>query len=122
MPIDRLDHVNIRTANLDRMVSFYESALGFTNDWRPPFPFPGAWLYAGKHAVVHLIGVDTSPGMADDLQLEHFAFTATDMDGFVANLEKLEIGYQIRNVPGTDIVQVNLWDPDGNHLHVDFRI
>jgi hypothetical protein len=23
-------------------------------------------------------------------------------------------------VPGFPIVQINIWDPDGNHLHVDF--
>ncbi len=122
MPIDRLDHVNIRTANLEEMIGFYEAALGFRNGKRPPFPFPGAWLYAGEDAVVHLIGVAAAPGMADDLQLEHFAFSATDMDGFVAGLEALEIPYRIANVPDTDLVQVNLHDPDGNHLHVDFRI
>jgi len=122
MPIDRLDHVNIRTANLEAMIAFYEQALGFRNGARPPFPFPGAWLYAGDAAVVHLIGVESPPGMTDDLQLEHFAFSANDMDGFVAGLEGLDIPYRIANVPDTDLVQVNLHDPDGNHLHVDFRI
>mgnify|MGYP002137710046 CR=1 FL=1 len=24
---------------------------------RPPFPFPGAWLYTGDHPAVHLVGV-----------------------------------------------------------------
>ena len=122
MPIQRLDHVNIRTANLEDMTAWYEEVLGFKAGWRPPFAFPGAWLYAGNDAVVHLIGVDRSPGMADDLQLEHFAFTATDMDGFVAGLERLEVPYRIANVPDTDLVQVNLHDRDGNHLHVDFRL
>jgi hypothetical protein len=25
-------------------------------------------------------------------------------------------------VPGWPVVQVNVWDPDGNHLHIDFDL
>ena len=48
MPVTlkRLDHVNLRTANLDVMVAWYGRILGMHPGPRPGFSFPGAWLYA----------------------------------------------------------------------------
>ena len=57
MELGRLDHVNVRTANLENMVSWYGRMLGMKSGDRPNFPFPGAWMYVGDQAVVHLIGV-----------------------------------------------------------------
>ena len=58
-----LNHFSIRTLDLDRTRHFYTEVLGFADGPRPPFPFPGAWLYAGStadyaNAVVHVIGLD----------------------------------------------------------------
>lgn len=119
MTIQRLDHVNVRTAQLDTMRRWYVDVLGFVDGARPSFPFGGAWLYAGDHALVHLVEV---PETADheDLKLEHFAFSATDMPGFLARIEAQGVEPSIAKVPGTSITQVNIWDPDGNHIHVDF--
>ena len=61
MQLGRFDHVNVRTADIERMVAWYERVLGMTNGQRPPFPFPGAWLYVGDHPSVHLVGVTTPP-------------------------------------------------------------
>ena len=50
MQVKKLDHVNIHTANVDRMVEWYDRVLGMKAGNRPPFPFPGAWLYCGERA------------------------------------------------------------------------
>lgn len=118
-----LDHVNIRTANLERLIAFYGAVLDLTPGWRPDFPFPGAWLYAGSHPVVHLVGVEQDPVATTEgraLHLEHFAFRGQDLRAFLARLAALGIEGEVRAVPGAALTQVNLWDPDGNHLHVDF--
>lgn len=118
-----LDHVNIRTANLARLIAFYGAVLDLKEGWRPPFPFPGAWLYAGAHPVVHLVGLAEDPGGTTDgrqLHLEHFAFRGQNLRAFLARLAALGIEGDVREVPGATLTQVNLWDPDGNHLHVDF--
>ena len=47
MQVKKLDHVNIHTANVDRLVEWYDRVLGMKAGNRPPFPFPGAWLYCG---------------------------------------------------------------------------
>ena len=118
----RLDHVNIRTADPERLAEWYGRVLGLERGWRPPFDFPGAWLYAGDHPVIHLVGVAETPGAAADaVRIEHFALSGDDLAGFRARLAEAGIEGRERPVPGTDILQFHLRDPDGNHLHIDFR-
>ncbi len=119
MKLGTLDHVNIHTANLDAMVSWYDRILGMTAGDRPPFPFPGAWLYAGDQAAVHLVGIDEERRGLEP-KLEHFAITATGLTEFLARLEKENVAYELARVPGYRILQVNLHDCDGNHIHIDF--
>lgn len=120
--IETLDHVNIRTARLDQMVAWYGRVLDLHPGRRADFDFPGAWLYAGTAALVHLVGVAETPGAdARDLRLEHGAFRAKGLREFIGKLDALGERYELGRPPGMDIVQVNVWDPDGNHLHVDFH-
>jgi catechol 2,3-dioxygenase-like lactoylglutathione lyase family enzyme len=119
MPLQSLDHVNVRTANLDAMIAWYRDILGFREGPRPPFSFGGAWMYCGDRPIVHLVAVDHQPG-AKEPALEHAAFGATGLAEFLAHLKRQNIDYRPNVVPGFGIVQINLWDPDGNHLHVDF--
>ena len=120
MALSKLDHVNLRTARLEEMRAFYAEVLGMTDGPRPPFSFGGAWLYCGEQAVVHLVEVDRQPAPEGDLRLEHFAFSASGLADFLAHLKQRGTAYRIGVVPDFGIVQVNIHDPDGNHIHVDF--
>jgi len=120
MPIGRLEHVNVRTANLDKMIDWYGRVLDMKPGWRPPFKFPGAWLYCGDQPAVHLVGVPTQPKPEGLLQLEHFAFSATGLKDLVARLEKEGVPYDPIRVPGSNELQINIHDVDGNHIHIDF--
>lgn len=117
----KLDHVNLRTTQLDKMIVWYTSVLGLSVGARPNFAFAGAWLYAGKSALIHLVAIDElAVGSEASLKLEHMAFCATDKVTFVANLGRLNIAYKATPVAEFNLIQYNLWDPDGNHIHVDF--
>ena len=119
--IERLDHINLRTTRLDEMIAWYGEVLELTPGPRPPFDFPGAWLYAGDLALVHLVGIEHEAGSdPDDLKLEHGAFSAKGFTKLIERLKARGDRYRTFRVPGFPIVQVNVWDPDGNHLHVDF--
>ena len=121
MGIERLDHVNVVTTRLDEMVTWYQTVLGLTLGPRPNFPFPGAWLYAGDHPVVHLVESDQKKvGSETGLKLEHFAFAASDMEAFEATLSKHNQSFEKSAVSGTTLTQIHIADPDGNHIHVDF--
>jgi len=119
MDIQRLDHVNLRTTRLDEMIEWYSNILDMSPGDRPPFSFPGAWCYRHGHALVHLVGVDHEGG-TENLKLEHFALSATGLKEFLAHLEKHNVRTRIGRLPEFRHVQVNIWDPDGNHIHVDF--
>lgn len=118
--IECLDHINIRTGNLTAMVAWYRDVLGMEEGARPDFSFDGAWMYAGGQAVVHLVAVDKTPEDGPELRLEHGAFRARGFRTFIDRLDETGNRYRVRKLPGMPIVQVNVWDPDGNHLHVDF--
>ena len=120
-----LDHVNIRTARVEPLATFYCEVLGLTRGPRPPFPFDGAWLYCGEQATIHLVDAGAAPPAAHDpltLGLSHFAFRGTGLEAFVARLRDRGIAHQVARLPGRPIAQVNLRDLDGNALHVDFVV
>ena len=119
MDIQRLDHANLRTTRLDAMIAWYRDVLDMPPGDRPPFAFPGAWLYRHGQALVHLVGVERAePG--EDLTLEHVAFSATGLTAFLERLGAHGVPYRLSRVPGFGTLQVNIHDPDGNHLHIDF--
>ena len=120
MRIGTLDHVNVQTARLAEMVAWYDRVLGMPAGWRPQFPFPGAWLYSGdQKPTVHLVGVAMEP--PGGLKLEHFAFSATGLESFVGRLEREGVRYDLIRVRDAGLLQVNVLDPDGNHIHIDFK-
>lgn len=114
-----LDHVNIRTANLARMRRFYVDALGMTDGARPAFSFGGAWLYCRDQVAVHLVEVKSAPAGREP-RIEHFAFRAAGLAQFLDRLRQQRAAYDISLVPGTGNRQVNVLDPDGNHIEVQF--
>ncbi|MEY4551590.1 MAG: hypothetical protein RL685_7785, partial [Pseudomonadota bacterium] len=57
-----------------------------------------------------------------DLQLQHFAFGAEDLAGFLARLKELGVPYRVSTVDDFELCQINVHDPDGNHIHVDFPL
>lgn len=122
MPLQKLDHVNVRTTQLAVMTDWYTQVLGLRLGERPNFPFGGAWMYAGDVAHVHLVASEgeVAVGSEVELKLEHFAFSATDLTAFLANLDDKSVPYRRSDLPEINLVQINVWDPDGNHIHVDF--
>lgn len=119
MGLADLDHYNIFTDNLDRSVKFYEEVLGLHSGKRPDFGIPGAWLYCGDKAVVHLVGIaknDRSGGGT----IDHVAFRANDFDGMRENLQQRGIKFSEMSVPGFNVRQLFVHDPDGVKVELNF--
>ncbi len=114
-----LNHVNLMTHDMDRMIDFYTNTMGFRVGPRPPFNNNGTWLYLGEFALVHLVETDREP-LNEDPKIAHFAFSGTGMGEFAAHLRGLEVAHTFRLVPDTEIVQVVLRDPDRNVFEVLF--
>ena len=105
-----------------RLVDFYERVLGLKKGKRPDFGFGGAWMYSGEDAVVHIVETGGTVDYRGDQQLEHFALRATGLEEFLAHLRSLNIAYKCGVLPGDGFghTQVNIFDADGNHIHIDF--
>jgi catechol 2,3-dioxygenase-like lactoylglutathione lyase family enzyme len=118
MQISQLDHINIRTNDLDAITAFYQTVVGLELGPRPPFAAPGSWMYAGGHPIVHIS--KRRAEMSGDSQIDHIAFTATDLPGSLEKLRKHKLAYRCVVVPESEIRQVFFYDLDGNKLELDF--
>jgi len=114
-----MNHFTVLTDDVARTVDFYHEHVGLTEGYRPDLGFPGAWLYAGGQAILHIVGgrprVALKPGVID-----HMAFTAT---GLPATLEKLAaqgVHYACRQQTGTGLWQVFFFDPNGARVELNF--
>ena len=96
MSVGTLDHYNVSTRKLQETVKFYESVLGLVNGPRPPFDFPGAWLYSDGHPVLHLNDISPTDReqRPDSGVIDHVAFGSR---GFAAM--KQHLAQQWRTVP-----------------------
>jgi catechol 2,3-dioxygenase-like lactoylglutathione lyase family enzyme len=111
--INGLDHVNIRTADLKATTALFCDVLGLSPGWRPPFPFPGAWLYAGDKDVVHLVEVEKPAAASAGAALHHFAFDDSDYDEALARVEATGLDFRAFETPGTSVRQIFVRDPNG---------
>ena len=68
---------------------------------------------------MHLVEVDR-PVEIKETQIEHFAFRGGELAVFLDNLRERKIAYQVAVIPDVEIRQVNLYDPDGNHIEIQF--
>lgn len=116
-----LDHVNIRTAKLDEMSAFYENVLGLKRGKRPlSFDFGGAWHYCGSNAIVHLVE-SVRQIKSGEAQVEHFALRAGgSMKTFQRKMRDHDAPYNVVPLLEINMVQVNVFDPDGNKIEVQF--
>ena len=122
MSLSYLDHVNLRTTRLSELCAFYGEVLGLRRGPRPAFPFGGAWLYCGERPVVHLVEVASAPERVSELSLQHFAFRGQGLSGMLDSLRRAGIEPRVSVVEDFGICQLNLTDPDGNHLHLDYPL
>ena len=123
MSVGLLDHFNIRTRKLGETVRFYEDVLGLQKGDRPDFAFPGAWIYSEGKPVVHL--VDISP--TDEQQkpdsgvVHHVAFASQGFAGMKQRLESKRMEFDSRQVPGGDLWQIFVNDPNGVMIELNYE-
>ncbi|WP_374575669.1 VOC family protein [Phenylobacterium sp.] len=134
MSLTGIAHYAVRTPDLEASRRFYVDVLGLRAGYRPPFPFPGAWLYLGEdeasYGVVHLIGEGTGEGLTAYLgaraadqgsgAVDHLAFFARDWPAMRRRLEACGVGFNERTVPQLGLRQVFLLDPTGVVVELNF--
>jgi len=121
--VGMLDHYNVSTRKLKETVQFYEDVLGFTNGPRPPFSFPGAWLYSAGHPVLHLndiSGTDREQ-RADSGVIDHVAFGSRGFEAMKRQLTAKGISYRANQVPNSTRWQLFLRDPNNVEIELNFE-
>jgi catechol 2,3-dioxygenase-like lactoylglutathione lyase family enzyme len=123
MPLTQLNHVTVRTDDLEGTRDFYQDVLGLMDGPRPPLGFPGYWLYCGEMPVVHLVpktnGIGGGPS-ADTGNFDHVAFTADNFDGMRSRFKELGIKFREQEVPSARIRQLFLEDPNRIMVELNF--
>jgi catechol 2,3-dioxygenase-like lactoylglutathione lyase family enzyme len=134
-----LNHFSIRTLDMDATQTFYSKVLGLSSGPRPPFPFPGYWMYAGSHdnvanAVVHIIGMDKNDpeglkkylgerdvsSMHGSGAVDHIAFFATGLETMLKHLKSINVVFRERTVPSIGLHQLFLDDPTGIVIELNY--
>jgi catechol 2,3-dioxygenase-like lactoylglutathione lyase family enzyme len=117
-----LDHFNIRTRRLDETVRFYRDVLGLTLGPRPNFNFPGAWMYSDGRAVVHLVDIASTdePQKPDSGAVHHVAFASRGFAAMERHLTAVGVPFQTVQVPGGELWQIFVTDPNGVMLELNY--
>jgi len=119
MPALSLDHWNIFCKDLKKTVKFYEKYVGLKDGDRPPFNFPGAWMYAGEKPILHIVS-ETGRKEHGSGAIDHVAINCDNIRGCIATLKKDKVPYEVRKVPKRPLQQVFVHDPDGVMIELNF--
>jgi 3-oxoadipate enol-lactonase len=138
MTVAHIDHVTIRCepAILPAMLGFYEDVVGLRQGPRPPFDFPGHWLYSSGEPCLHLAGIcaaesaavqrrhDGVPrgGTAAPSGVDHFAFRLRGLDRTREALRNAGLRFAEVPVPATHLWQIFVGDPSGAKLELGFDL
>ena len=123
MTVSACNHFTILTDKLPETLAFYEQHLNLKPGARPPFTFPGAWLYAdagrGKDPILHIVaGVDGKRLVKG--VIDHMAFTGSGLAAAVARLKAAKVEYELRRLPEYGTWQLFFFDPNGAKVEIDF--
>ncbi len=119
MAISDMNHFTVLTQDLDATRQFYIDILGLKEGFRPDLGFPGAWLYCGDRAVLHVIAGRPLPNPPAGV-LDHMAFSANDLPRTVATLKANDIEYNLRKQNDSGVWQLFCFDPSGARVELDF--
>ena len=124
MSVGMLDHYNVSTRKLGDTVRFYEDILGLVNGPRPPFDFPGAWLYSEGHPVLHLNDISPTDKQqpADSGVIDHVAFGSRGFEAMKQHLAQKGVTFRVNVVPNSSRRQIFLTDPNNVLIELNYDV
>lgn len=128
MAMRNLNHYLVVTDDLDATRAFYEDILGLRVGDRPPFTFPGLWIYLDDRPVVHVAQRDPGRGHMTTPSsdgpptgaIDHIAFEASGYDAMAALLDARGIQARRRTVPDLGLRQIFVKDPNGIMIELNY--
>jgi len=112
-----LNHINIHADDLEAARDFLLAVLpDLKQGFRPPFDFPGYWLYLGDEPIIHM--QHRGAGMGGRGWIDHVAFAPFDFELEKARLDRLGVSYTEAGIPGNAIRQLFVPGPGGLKLEL----
>lgn len=119
--IEGMNHFTVVAQDPRATLDFYCGLLGLVEGERPPFDFPGAWLYmpGGRDAILHLVYGRPLPEPRTGV-IDHMAFSARGLHDTLGRLQAAGVETDLRRVPGGGGWQLFCHDPNGARVELDF--
>jgi catechol 2,3-dioxygenase-like lactoylglutathione lyase family enzyme len=116
-----MNHFTILTDDLPATLAFYEEFLALKPGPRPPFTFPGAWLYAegGSDPILHIVAGKSRELLVKGV-IDHMAFSGRGLKDTVQKLQGRGVTYELRRLPAYGTWQLFFHDPNGAKVEIDF--
>ena len=114
-----LDHINIRTNDIEGVKDELVFLLKLEVGKRPAFKRHGYWLYGNGYPIVHLNSSVDDPGAIVGA-VDHVAFKDDDLEGLIERLGQKQIEYRHSVVPGSGVHQVFFNVSHDVTIEVDF--
>ena len=123
MRVNGIDHFNIRTRDLDRLVEFYTNVLGFEVTDRGPIAEGGPEIIfmsqaPDEHHQLAMVTTRTDEGPSNSVN--HFAFRVdsfTDVKNLNATLSTMD-GINVGPLSHGNTLSIYFNDPEGNGIEV----
>ena len=110
------DHLAFNTHDGAPLQRLFGDLLGLRSGARPPFPFPGRWLYQGDQALVHII----ERADVNEPILSHIALRSdSDAAAVLQRVQASGLPHQIAQVPEDGLWQIFVQLPGGLLLELD---
>ena len=122
MSAGTLDHYNVLTRKFQGAVQFYQDVLGFVNDPRPPFNFPGAWLYSAGHPVLHLNDISQSDKQQCEDFRRHRSYRLCEPRLRIDEAALHRVPFRVNKVPNSSRWQIFLRDPNNVEIELNFEV
>jgi len=127
-PVLGLAHVAIKSADMPATIAFYCKVLGFAEVPRPAFNFPGAWLgIPDGEALIHLYAGQRAQNAAGSYDVgsaavDHVSLWARGYEAQRARFARFGLPYLSQPVPGRDLAQLFVYDPNGVMIELTYRL
>lgn len=115
--VKKIDHVNLRTQNLEEIEAFYCGLLGFDRMQQTETSHTRHFGFDNT-VMLHVVPSEDATAPAHP-QIEHFAFAASNLQDLKTRLTSASV--EFREIQRGETTALDFRDPDGNRIHFDFK-
>ncbi len=127
--VKALDHVNVRTRDVQGTVKFFSEVLGLRAGEAPGMNANEfAWMFTTAGAPIFHVQLDKSDSLASVTKnydgtgpIHHVALDCSGHDATITRLKALGVTYRLNEVAAANLKQVFLFDPNGILLELNYR-